>query len=100
MSAARTPEERRRAQPRAPRSVPPLVQLGCLHLVGILVVAGILLLGNTLAVTIAYQSWLEVRTGQRVDPRLAQAVLIVGPLVLMFFQYWLFDLIRDRLRRS
>lgn len=87
-----------RAEPSAKRPVSPLLQLGCAQLVVILIVTGLLLLANTLAVSIAFQSWLEAR-GRRYDPRLAQTILIVGPLLLLFVQYWLFDRVRERFGR-
>lgn len=79
----------------APRRVPALLQLGCAHLIAMLLTISLLLVVDTFVVSLAYQSWVEVRAGKRHDPRLAQTVLIVGPLVLLFLQYWLYDRLRD-----
>ncbi|QDU28725.1 hypothetical protein ETAA8_38300 [Anatilimnocola aggregata] len=81
------------------RQVPAVLQLGCAHLLGILAITGVLLLFNTLAVSIAYQSWLEIRSSSRRDPRIAQTIVIIGPLLLLFLQYWLYDRLRDWLIR-
>lgn len=83
----------------ARKKVPQLLQLGCAHLCAMLLVTGVLLIADTFVVTIAYRSWLEFRGDKRPDPRLAQTVLIVGPLLLLFLQYWLYDRLRDWLIR-
>jgi len=64
-------------------------------LIGILVVTAVLLVCNTLFVSIAHQTWMALHHGQRYDPRFAQTVLIIGPLILLFLQYWLYDRVRD-----
>lgn len=77
------------------RQVPLLLQLGCAHLLVLLIVTGGLLVIDTFAVSLAYGAWRDYR-GQRVDnPRIVQAVLIIGPLVLLFLQYWIYDRVRD-----
>lgn len=81
------------------RKVPALLQLGCAHLVALLLVTSVLLVIDTFVVTIAYRSWLEFQGEKRPDPRLAQTVLISGPLLLLFLQYWLYDRVRDWLLR-
>lgn len=81
------------------RKVPSLLQLGCAHLVALLLVTSVLLIVDTFVVTIAYRSWLEFQGEKRPDPRLAQTVLISGPLLLLFLQYWLYDRVRDWLLR-
>jgi hypothetical protein len=81
------------------RKVPALLQLGCAHLIVLLLVTSLLLIVDTLVVTIAYRSWLEFQGEKRPDPRLAQTVLIIGPLLLLFLQYWLYDRVRDWLLR-
>jgi CDP-diglyceride synthetase len=81
------------------RKVPALLQLGCAHLVALLLVTSLLLVIDTFVVTIAYRSWLEFQGEKRPDPRLAQTVLISGPLLLLFLQYWLYDRVRDWLLR-
>jgi|GEM_PF-6233032 len=77
------------------RKVPALLQLGCAHLALLLLVTSVLLIADTFAVTVAYRSWLEFRGDRRPDPRIAQTVLIIGPLLLLFLQYWLYDRVRD-----
>lgn len=77
------------------KQVPALLQLGCAHLVVMLFATSLLLVADTFAISLAYQSWLELRGDRRHDPRFAQAVLIVGPLLLLFLQYWLYDRLRD-----
>jgi hypothetical protein len=77
------------------RKVPALLQLGCAHLVALLLVTSLLLIVDTIVVTIAYRSWLEFQGEKRPDPRIAQTVLISGPLLLLFLQYWLYDRVRD-----
>lgn len=81
------------------RKIPALLQLGCAHLVALLLVTSLLLIVDTFVVTIAYRSWLEFQGEKRPDPRLAQTVLISGPLLLLFLQYWLYDRVRDWLLR-
>lgn len=81
------------------RKIPALLQLGCAHLIAMLLVTSLLLVVDTLVVTIAYRSWLEFQGEKRPDPRLAQTVLIIGPLLLLFLQYWLYDRVRDWLLR-
>jgi CDP-diglyceride synthetase len=81
------------------RKIPALLQLGCAHLVALLLVTSVLLIVDTFVVTIAYRSWLEFQGEKRPDPRLAQTVLISGPLLLLFLQYWLYDRVRDWLLR-
>lgn len=77
------------------RKVPLILQLGCGHLALLLVVTTVLLAADTFAVSLGYQAWREYR-GQRPDnPRIVQTVLIVGPLVLLFLQYWLYDRVRN-----
>ena len=83
----------------AGRKVPAILQLGCAHLILLLVVTSVLLVADTFAVTVAYRSWLEFRGERRPDPRIAQTVLIIGPLLLLFLQYWLYDRVRDWLFR-
>lgn len=82
------------------RKIPALLQLGCAHLVALLLVTSLLLVIDTFVVTIAYRSWLEFQGEKRPDPRLAQTVLISGPLLLLFLQYWLYDRVRDWLLRQ
>ena len=77
------------------RKVPLLLQLGCGHLVALLVVTSVLLVIDTFAVSLAYQAWSEYRGPRADNPRIVQAVLIIGPLVLLFLQYWLYDRVRD-----
>ena len=78
-----------------PRKVPLILQLGCGHLALLPVVTTGLLAVDTFAVSLGYQAWREYR-GQRPDnPRIVQTVLIVGPLMLLFLQYWLYDRVRD-----
>ena len=77
------------------RKVPALLQLGCAHLVVMLISTSMLLVIDTYAISVAYQSWLELRGDRPHDPRIAQTVLIVGPLLLLFLQYWLYDRLRD-----
>lgn len=81
------------------RKVPTLLQLGCAHLIALLLVTSLLLIVDTFVVTIAYRSWLEFQGEKRPDPRIAQTVLISGPLLLLFLQYWLYDRVRDWLLR-
>ncbi|WP_254512231.1 hypothetical protein [Anatilimnocola floriformis] len=88
-----TPEKQRT------RRVPALLQLGCAHLIVLLAATSVLLVADTFAVTIAYRSWLEFNGHSRPDPRIAQTVLIIGPLLLLFLQYWLYDRVRDWLFR-
>ena len=83
----------------AGRKVPQLLQLGCAHLCVMLVVTAVLLIVDTFVVTIAYRSWLEYWGDNRPDPRIAQTILIIGPLLLLFLQYWLYDRLRDWLLR-
>lgn len=92
---AKTSSSRRPSQ-----RVPPLLQLGCAHVLLLLIGAGCLLLVNTLAVSFAYQTWQEARTGKRHDPRLAQTILIIAPLALLFVQYCLYDGVRNWLARA
>ncbi len=77
------------------RKVPVLLQLGCAHLVALLLMTSLLLIIDTFFVTIAYRSWLEFQGEKRPDPRIAQTVLISGPLLLLFLQFWLYDCVRD-----
>lgn len=95
----RSPLEKKRRSSSSQRKVPALLQLGCAHLVVLLAVTSVLLIADTFAVTIAYRTWLEYRGGERPDPRIAQTVLILGPLLLLFLQYWLYDRLRDWLLR-
>lgn len=81
------------------RKVPTLLQLGCAHLIALLLVTSLLLIADTFVVTIAYRSWLEFQGEKRPEPRIAQTVLISGPLLLLFLQYWLYDRVRDWLLR-
>ncbi|WP_425613491.1 hypothetical protein NA78x_003323 [Anatilimnocola sp. NA78] len=80
-------------------AVPALLQLGCAHLLGVLAVTAVLLVCNTLFVSIAHQTWTALRHGKSYDPRIAQTILIIGPLLLLFLQYWLYDRVRDWLLR-
>jgi hypothetical protein len=77
------------------RKVALLLQLGCGHLVALLLVTSVLLVVDTFAVSLGYQAWREYRGATADNPRIVQAVLIIGPLVLLFLQYWLYDRVRD-----
>jgi hypothetical protein len=83
-----------------PRRVPMLLQLGCAHVAMMLVAAGCLLVVNTLVVSSVYPIWADGQGNRRQDPRIAQTFLILCPLILLFLQYWLYDRIRNWLRRS
>jgi hypothetical protein len=77
------------------RGVPMLLQLGCAHVSVLLIAAGCLLIVNTVAVSTMYQIWSDAQGNRRQDPRIAQTVLILCPLVLLFLQYWVYDRIRN-----
>jgi hypothetical protein len=77
------------------RWAPMFLQLGCGQLIAILLSAGLLLLFDTLAVSLAYQTWIGLREERRHDPRIAQTILIICPLILLFLQYWLYDRVRN-----
>ena len=75
---------------------------GCLASLGWAVVACIVLFingGLTLALT---RSWEDQAGPWMRDDRVVQMIVLLGPVLMLVFQWWLFDQLRDRFgfRRS
>jgi hypothetical protein len=75
-----------------------LLRLGCGHLLGALILACALLTINGIAVASLYHGWsLRLSEFWR-NPRVAQAVLFLGPLFLLVVEWWAIDVIVDYVR--
>jgi hypothetical protein len=75
-----------------------LVRLGCGHLIASLIVACVLLTLNGLVVTSLYGGWANRLSDFWKNPRIAQAVLFLGPLLLLTLQLWAMDVLVDYVR--
>lgn len=75
-----------------------LLRLGCGHLLGSLVLACALLTLNGIAVASLYHSWAGRLTDFWRNPRIAQTILFLGPLLLLVVQWWAIDVIVDYFR--
>ncbi|ADB17204.1 hypothetical protein Psta_2535 [Pirellula staleyi DSM 6068] len=73
-----------------------ITQLGCGHLVISIAVACALLLFNGLTVSSVYSGWASRLSDFWREPRIAQSILFLGPILLLVFQWWIYDLFLDR----
>lgn len=75
----------------------PQLDYGC----GTMLLIGVIMIGlisfNSFLVNQALSASPEFAAILSGTPRLQRAVQIVGPVLLLVFQYWVFDFFRDRL---
>lgn len=94
-------EERAKSLGEAPTKRPkasPLVRLGCGHLLGSLVLGCLLLTLNGVAVASLYHASTNQLSEFWRNPRVAQGVLFLGPLILLVVEWWSIDVLVDYLR--
>jgi len=75
-----------------------LLRLGCGHLLGSLVLGCLLLMLNGVAVASLYHAWAARLTEFWRNPRVAQSILFLGPVMLLVVQWWAIDVIVDYFR--
>ena len=73
----------------------PRTRLGCGYLLVAVIITCVLLTINGLIVTNAYYTALMTMPANTVHPRLGQAIVFVGPVLLLFVEWWAFDVITD-----
>jgi hypothetical protein len=73
----------------------PRTRLGCGYLLVAVLITCVLLTINGLIVTNAYYTALMTMPMNSVHPRLGQAIVFVGPVLLLFVEWWAFDVITD-----
>lgn len=76
----------------------PRTRLGCGFLLFTVVLSCVLLTINGLIVTNAYYTIAVTMPSGSIHPRLGQAIVFLGPVVLLFIEWWIFDVATDWLR--
>jgi hypothetical protein len=80
----------RRSQPRT--------RLGCGYLVVTIFITCVMLTINGMIVTNGYYTMSVTMPPGSIHPRLGQAIVFLGPVVLLFIEWWAFDVATDWLR--
>jgi hypothetical protein len=76
----------------------PRTRLGCGFLLFTIFISCVLLTINGLIVTNAYYTIaVSMRPGS-IHPRVGQAIVFLGPMLLLYVEWWIFDVATDWLR--
>lgn len=81
----------------SPKPVP-RTRLGCGYLLFVVLISCVLLTINGLIVTNAYYTVAVTMPPGSVHPRLGQTIVFLGPVLLLFIEWWIFDVATDWLR--
>jgi len=76
----------------------PRTRLGCGYLLFTILISCVLLTINGLIVTNAYYTAAVGMPSGTIHPRLGQAIVFLGPVLLLFLEWWIFDVATDWLR--
>lgn len=76
----------------------PRTRLGCGYLLFVVLISCVLLTINGLIVTNAYYAVAVTLPPGAVHPRFGQAIVFLGPVLLLFIEWWIFDVATDWLR--
>ena len=76
----------------------PRTRLGCGYLLFTVVISCVLLTINGLIVTNAYYTIAVSMPPGSIHPRLGQTIVFLGPVFLLFIEWWVFDVTTDWLR--
>jgi hypothetical protein len=83
---------------RTPTRSTPRTRLGCGYLLFAIAISCVLLTINGLIVTNAYYTFAVGMPSGTIHPRLGQAIVFLGPVLLLFVEWWIFDIATDWLR--
>lgn len=81
----------------SPKSVP-RTRIGCGYLLFVVLISCVLLTINGLIVTNGYYTVAVTLPPGSVHPRLGQAIVFLGPVLLLYIEWWIFDVATDWLR--
>ena len=76
----------------------PRTRLGCGYLAFAVFITCVMLTINGLIVTNAYYTASVTMPPGSIHPRVAQAIVFLGPVLLLFVEWWAFDVATDWLR--
>jgi hypothetical protein len=76
----------------------PRTRLGCGYLLFVVLISCVLLTINGLIVTNAYYTVAVSMPPGSVHPRLGQTIVFLGPVLLLFIEWWIYDVATDWLR--
>jgi hypothetical protein len=81
-----------------PATVKVRTRLGCGYLLLTILISCVLLTINGLIVTNAYYTLAVTMPAGSIHPRVGQAIVFLGPVLLLVVEWWIFDVATDWLR--
>ena len=81
-----------------PSTSPPHTRIGCGYLLVTIGITCLMLTINGMIVTNGYYTATVTMPPGSIPPRLGQAIVFLGPVLLLFLEWWVFDVTVDWLR--